>query len=410
MTPAIYLYREAIMTHYDTILAHGLVVTMDSHYTLIPDGAVAIRGSQIVAVGRLDEVLAEAQVDQVVDCRGAAIIPGLVNAHTHAPMTLLRGLADDLRLDVWLHGYMMPVERQFVDPDFCRLGTRLACAEMIRSGVTCFADMYYYEQDVAATAAEVGMRAICAETILKFPAPGAPTYEDSLAYSRDFIIRWREHPLIRPAVGPHAPYTATPEMLAAAVGLAREFDVPLLIHLSESSHEVQEGEETWEMSPIRWVREQGLFEAKVVAAHCVHVDEAEMRILARAGAGVIHDPTSNLKFASGVAPVPRMLELGIQVGIGEGNRLAPVPGADAVFNIIIRELEASEQLVHYVLGRLLGARSHPNYLRAENRAVVHYHGFGRERANITSCYNHVSLPRVSSRRIPRNCLLLPTWG
>jgi 5-methylthioadenosine/S-adenosylhomocysteine deaminase len=304
------------MTHYDTVLAHGLVLTMDPAYTLIPDGAVAILGNEIAAVGPAAEALAGADAEEIVDCSGTIIIPGLINAHTHAPMTLLRGLADDLRLDVWLHGYMMPVERQFVDPDFCRLGTRLACAEMIRSGVTCFADMYYYEEDVAATVAQSGMRAVCAETILKFPAPGAPTYEDSLAYSRDFIARWRDHPLIRPAVAPHAPYTSTPEMLAAAIELAREFDVPLLTHLGETASEVEEAERVWEMSPIRWAREQGLFETHVVAAHCVHVDEAELRILARAGAGVIHNPTSNLKLASGVAPVPRMLELGLAVGIG----------------------------------------------------------------------------------------------
>lgn len=304
------------MTRYDTVLAHGLVLTMDANDTLIPDGAVALVGNQIAAVGPAAEVLAGAEVAEVVDCSGTVTLPGLINAHTHAPMTLMRGLADDLRLDVWLHGYMMPVERQFVDPDFCRLGTRLACAEMVRSGVTCFSDMYYYEEDVAATVAQVGMRAVCAETILRFPAPGAPTYEDSLAYSRDFITHWRDHPLICPAVGPHAPFTATPEMLAAAVALAREFDVPLLIHLSETAYEVEEAERTWEMSPIRWAREQGLFEARVVAAHCVHVDETELRILARAGASVIHNPTSNLKLASGVAPVSRMLELGLAVGIG----------------------------------------------------------------------------------------------
>jgi 5-methylthioadenosine/S-adenosylhomocysteine deaminase len=305
------------MTHYDTVLAHGVVLTMDAADTVIPGGAVAFAGNQIAAVGPSDVVLAEVEAEvEVVDCRGAAIIPGLINAHTHAPMSLLRGLADDLRLDVWLYGYMMPVERQFVDPDFCRLGTRLACAEMIRSGVSCFADMYYYEDDIAATAAQIGVRAVCAETLLRFPTPDAPTYEDSLAYSRDFVARWRDHALIHPAVAPHAPYTSTPEMLAAAVDLAREFDVPLLTHLCETAHEVEEAERVWEMSPVRWVREQGLFETRVVAAHCVHVDEVELRILARAGVGVVHNPTSNLKLASGVAPVARMLELGLAVGIG----------------------------------------------------------------------------------------------
>lgn len=305
-----------MMADFDTLLAHGLIVTMDDDFSVIADGAVAFSGNVISAIGSASELLSESTAAKVIDCSGTAVIPGLINAHTHAPMTLLRGLADDLRLDVWLYGYMMPVERQFVDPGFSRLGTRLACAEMIRSGVTCFSDMYYFEEEIAATAAEIGMRAVCAETILKFPAPGAPTYEDSLAYSREFIARWRDHPLIVPAVGPHAPYTATPEMLTAAIELAQEFDVPILTHLCETADEVADAQRWWEMSPIRWVREQGLFEARVAAAHCVHVDEAELRILARAGAGVIHNPTSNLKLASGVAPVSRMLELGIAVGIG----------------------------------------------------------------------------------------------
>jgi 5-methylthioadenosine/S-adenosylhomocysteine deaminase len=289
---------------------------MDEKHTLFPDGAVALAGNEILAVGSTSDLVVGFESDQIIDCCGTAIIPGLINAHTHAPMTLLRGLADDLRLDVWLYGYMMPVERQFVDQGFCRLGTRLACAEMIRSGITCFADMYYFEEEVAATAARVGMRAVCAETILKFPAPGAPSYEDSLAYSREFITEWRDHPLIRPAVGPHAPYTSTTEMLEAAIALAQEFDVPVLTHLCETADEVADAQRNWEMSPVRWVRDQGLFEAKVVAAHCVHVDEAELRTLYRSGVGVIHNPTSNLKLASGVAPVQRMLEMGIGVGIG----------------------------------------------------------------------------------------------
>ena len=302
------------MNQPDILLAHGSVLTMDESFTLIPDGAVAITGNIISAIGPAEELLRSLQAKEVVDCSDTAILPGLINAHTHAPMTLLRGLADDLRLDVWLYGYMMPVERQFVDTDFCRLGTRLACAEMIRSGITCFSDLYYFEEEIASTAAQIGMRAVCAESIVKFPAPGAPTYEDSLAYSRDFISRWRGHPLIIPAVGPHAPYTATPDMLAAVGDLACEYGVPILTHLCETADEVQDAQRNWDMSPVRWIYEKGIFDAKVVAAHCVHVDDQDLRILARAGAGIVHNPTSNLKLASGIAPVSRMLELGLAVG------------------------------------------------------------------------------------------------
>jgi 5-methylthioadenosine/S-adenosylhomocysteine deaminase len=231
-------------------------------------------------------------------------------------MTLLRGLADDLRLDVWLMGYMMPVEREFVSAEFVRLGTRLGCAEMIRSGITCFADMYYFEDAVAQATADAGMRALCGQTILRFPAPDAASYEDALARTRDFIERWRGHPLIVPCPAPHAPYTCTPEILRACAELAAEFDVPLHTHLSETLLEVEESRRANGMPVIPWVKKQGLFGAKVLAAHCVHVDEGEIRALKNAGAGVAHNPTSNLKLAAGVAPVARMLERGLHVGIG----------------------------------------------------------------------------------------------
>jgi len=163
----------------------------------------------------------------------------LVNAHTHVPMTLMRGLADDLRLDVWLQGYMWPVEREFVSPDFVRLGTQLACAELIRTGVTCFADMYFFEENVAKATAEAGLRAVCGQSVLKFPAPDAVSFEDSLAAAREFIEHWKGHTLITPSVAPHAPYTCTPEILRATAQLAAEFDVPLQIHIAETALEVE---------------------------------------------------------------------------------------------------------------------------------------------------------------------------
>jgi 5-methylthioadenosine/S-adenosylhomocysteine deaminase len=300
----------------DTILAHGTLVTMDSAFRVIPDGALAMANADIVAAGSFTEVLAQFESDNVVDCSGCAIIPGLINAHTHVPMTLLRGLADDLRLDVWLHGYMMPVEREFVSPEFVRVGTLLACAEMIRGGVTCFADMYYFEDAVAQAAAEAGMRAVCSETVLKFPAPDASSYEESLEYCRTYIEKWKGHRLIVPSVGPHTPYTCTPEILKAVTDLAVEYDVPLHIHLSETTLEVEDSRKTHGAPPVAWVKKQGLFRAKVMGAHCVHVDAGEIRDLRQAGAGVSHNPSSNLKLASGVAPVKQMLKEGIHVGIG----------------------------------------------------------------------------------------------
>ena len=297
----------------DVLLTNAIVVTMDEAFSVHQAGGVAVAGDSIVAVG--PEAL-QFEASERVDCAGRVVMPGLVNAHTHAAMTLLRGLADDLRLDVWLMGYMMPVEREFVSREFVALGTRLGCAEMIRSGVTTFADMYYFEDAVAHAVAGAGMRALCGQTVLRFPAPDAASYEDGLARAREFIERWRNHPLIVPSPAPHAPYTTTPEILRACAELAAEYDVPLHTHLSETLFEVEDSRRANGVPVIPWVKKQGLFGAKVLAAHCVHVDDGEIRTLANSGAGVAHNPTSNLKLAAGIAPVVKMLEAGIKVGIG----------------------------------------------------------------------------------------------
>jgi 5-methylthioadenosine/S-adenosylhomocysteine deaminase len=298
------------------LLVNALVLTMDEEMHQYDPGAVAISGDSLLAVGPEADIRKAYSGKQVIDCGGKVLMPGLVNAHTHVPMTLLRGLADDLRLDVWLMGYMMPVEREFVSPDFVRLGTQLACAELIRTGVTCFADMYYFEEDVARATADAGLRAVCSQTVLKFPTPDASSYEDSLAAARDFIQRWKGHALITPSVAPHAPYTCTPEILRATAQLAVEFDVPLHTHIAETASEVENMRRENGMPVVPYVKKQGLFDAKVLAAHCVHLDEGEMRTLQHAGAGVAHNPSSNLKLASGFAPVRRMLEVGLNVGIG----------------------------------------------------------------------------------------------
>jgi len=300
----------------DFLLVNAHVLTMDQEMHQFPNGAVAVAGDSIVAVGEESELRQQYAAAQVIDCGGKILMPGLINAHTHVPMTLMRGLADDLRLDVWLQGYMWPVERQFVSPDFVRLGTKLACAEMIRSGITCFADMYFFEDEIAAATAEAGMRAVCSQTVLKFPSPDAASFEDALAAAREFIQKWKGHALIVPSVAPHAPYTCTPEILHATAALAAEFDVLLHTHLSETVLEVENMRRENGMPVIPYVKKQGLFEAKVLAAHCVHIDEGEMRTLLHAGAGVAHNPSSNLKLASGFAQVQKMLDVGLNVGIG----------------------------------------------------------------------------------------------
>jgi len=300
----------------DVLLTNAIVLTMDENFNQYEPGAVAIKGKEILAVGPEADIKANYNAKETIDCQGKVLMPGLVNAHTHVPMTLLRGLADDLRLDVWLLGYMMPVEREFVSPDFVRLGTLIGCAEFIRTGITSFADMYYYEEDIAKATVEAGLRGVLGQTVLKFPTPDATSYEESLAAAREFIVGWKNHDLIVPAVAPHAPFTCTSDILRACAALAAEYDVPLHTHISETAIEVQNMRDQEDMPVIPYIKKQNLFDAKVLAAHCVHIDFGEIITLKNHKAGVAHNPSSNMKLASGMAPVTTMLNEGLNVGIG----------------------------------------------------------------------------------------------
>jgi 5-methylthioadenosine/S-adenosylhomocysteine deaminase len=289
---------------------------MDEKLSQFEPGAVAVKNGVIVDVGPENALDNKYIPAEDINCQGKVLMPGLINTHTHVPMTLMRGLADDLRLDVWLLGYMMPVEREFVDPDFVRLGTQIACLEQIKSGITCFVDMYYFEDHVAQATAEIGMRAICSQTVLKFHAPDAAFYEESLASARDFIQHWIGHELIVPSIAPHAPYTCTEDILRASTELALEFDVPVSTHFSETAQEVENSREQNGMPVIPYANKHNLLDTKLIAAHCVHVDEDEILTLLQHNVGVAHNPTSNLKLASGFAPVNEMIQLGLNVGIG----------------------------------------------------------------------------------------------
>jgi len=301
----------------DLLLTGGIVVTMDAQWRVYDPGAVAIAGGRITAVGSPEDLAGRFQPAETTDCAGHAVIPGLINGHGHAAMSLLRGLRDDLQLDVWLFGYMLPVETRFVDEDFVRWGTQLACAEMIRGGITTFADMYYYEDAVAAVVDQVGIRAVCAETIMRLPSPDAASYDESLAHTRQFIEQWKDHPRVVPALGPHSWYTITPDIIAEVCRMAREHHAPILIHVAETSGEVGESLEEMGLSPVVWLEAQGLFEGtQVVAAHCVHADEGDIAILKKHGVGVVSNPSSNLKLASGIAPYALMLQHDLTVGLG----------------------------------------------------------------------------------------------
>ncbi|NDJ87283.1 MAG: amidohydrolase family protein [Chloroflexi bacterium] len=303
------------MQQVDQLLIGGTVLTMNEALDVYEPGAVAVQDDHIVAVGSMNGITAAYEASETVDCTGQIIMPGIVNGHTHLSMALMRGLSDDLRLDVWLMGYIMPAERAFVDEEFVYLGAKLAAAELIMCGTTSFADMYYYEAEVARAAAEVGLRGICSQTILKFPAPDAESYEQSMAYAENFIQEWKGHPLIIPAIAPHAPYTNTDDMLQQCAEIAKKYDVPLHIHVSETRQEVEDSRDNYGMPPVPRIKKLGILDHKCLCAHCVHVDSGEIRTLRNHGAGVLHNPTSNLKLASGIAPIQEMLEHGVNVAI-----------------------------------------------------------------------------------------------
>jgi 5-methylthioadenosine/S-adenosylhomocysteine deaminase len=299
------------------LLVHGgLVLVMDEAGTVIPGGAVAIRGERIEAVGPAAEMAARYPGARRLDASGRIVMPGLINAHTHVPMTLFRGYADDLDLKGFLYGRIFPAEARFVDEEFVRWGTRLACLELLRGGVTTFVDMYYFEDAIAEEAARCGMRAVVGETLIDFPAPDNKSWADALAYTERFVTRWRGHPLITPAVAPHATYTVSAEHLKEAHALAVKHDVPMLMHLAEARYEVEFVRGKHGKGPVEYAAGLGILDDRVVAAHMIFPSPAEITLLAEHKVGVAHCPQSNMKGASGVAPVPALLAAGVAVGLG----------------------------------------------------------------------------------------------
>jgi 5-methylthioadenosine/S-adenosylhomocysteine deaminase len=301
----------------DLIVMGDHVVTMNDAATVHTGAAVAIDDGVIVAIGPAAEINAQYSARETLDGKNRVVLPGLVNGHSHAAMTLLRGVADDLALMEWLNDYMFPAEVQFVDAEFVRIGTELACWEMIRGGTTTFVDMYYYPDTIAQVVDSCGMRALISATVIDQRSPDAESAVDSLQKGRAYIQRWTgKNSRITPIFGPHANYTLNAEQLRATREAAMKFGVPISIHLSESPYEVQYSKDTYGMTSIELFESIGFFEGPTIAAHVVWPTEAEIPILAERRVGVIHNPTSNMKIASGIAPIADMLAAGVRVGIG----------------------------------------------------------------------------------------------
>ena len=301
----------------DLIIKGDHVVTMDADATVIENGALAVDDGVIIAVGPAQEIAAKYTATETLPGDQRIVMPGLINGHSHAAMTLLRGVADDLALMDWLQNYIFPAEVEFVDAEFVRIGTELACWEMIRGGTTTFVDMYYYPDTIAEVVDNCGMRALISATVIDQRSPDAEDAADSTEKGIGFIERWLgKNPRITPIFGPHANYTLNLEQLAATRDAAVKLGVPISIHLSESPYEVQYAKDNYGMTSIDAFESIDFFRGPTIAAHVVWPTDSEIPILAERRVGVIHNPTSNTKIASGIAPIAKMLDAGVLVGIG----------------------------------------------------------------------------------------------
>lgn len=300
----------------DLLIYGGTIVTMNETEDLVENGAIAVHEGKIIAIGTSDSLRKQFHAQENIDAQQGLIIPGLINTHTHVPMTLFRGLADDLSLQTWLEQYIFPAEANFVTDSFVRVGTKLGIAEMIKGGTTTYCDMYYFEDAIAEVTAEAGMRGVLAQTILDFKVPDAPNPEIGIAQAEQFIRRWQGHPLIVPALGPHAPYTIHTNNLKKIHTLSLETKAPVVMHVSETKKEVVDIEKQYGLSPVKYLDKENLLNNQWILAHMVHPQAGELEIIKERGCGIAHCPESNMKLASGVAPLVSMLQLEIPVGLG----------------------------------------------------------------------------------------------
>jgi 5-methylthioadenosine/S-adenosylhomocysteine deaminase len=301
----------------DLIVRGDYVLTMEPGRPVLEDAAVVVRGSEIIAVDSWQQVQKAYTSKNILAGAGRILMPGLINGHTHSSMTLFRGMVDDLDLMDWLNNYVFPMEGRFVDPDFVRVGTELACWEMIRGGTTSFVDMYFYPEVIAGVVERCGLRAVVAAPHIDFPSPGFKGWDDSFAAAIEFVETWQgRNPRITPAFAPHAPYTVVPEHIRATVAAAAELNAPISMHLAEAPSETEFIWARYEATPIEHVAATGLLEQRVIGAHMVQLSESDIQLIAGKRVGAVHNPTSNMKLGAGVSPVTAMIAAGVNVGLG----------------------------------------------------------------------------------------------
>lgn len=300
----------------DLIINNGTVVTMDAQKRIVENGAVAVAKNKIVAIGSSAEILKKYSSKQIINAEDKFVIPGLINTHTHVPMTLLRGIGGDLDLNDWLTKYIFPAEAKNVNEQFVRAGARLGLAEMIRGGTTTFCDMYYFEDAVADETYKAGMRGVLGETVIQFPVADNKTPAEALVYSEKYINKWKNNPLVIPAIAPHAPYTVSTADLLKVKTLADKLNAPVIIHVAETEKELSDISKQYGARPVEYLNKIGFLNNRVIAAHTVHITDAEIDILKNKNVGAAHCPQSNMKLASGVAPITQMLLKDVAVGLG----------------------------------------------------------------------------------------------
>jgi len=306
------IFMESI----DLLIVNGTLLTMDAALTRIEQGAVGIRKNRIAFVGKRSD-LGEVSVKEEIDAGGGILLPGLVNTHTHLPMSLFRGLADDLPLDIWLNRYIFPAEAAHLNPETVRIGTLLSCAEMLLSGTTTCCDGYFFEDAVAEALIESGMRGVLAQGVIDAPAPGIPDPKKNMEQALVFLEKWsRRHPAVSPSLFCHSLYTCTPDTLTRAKSLALEHGVLFQIHAAETRFETEFAKAAYQTTPVRFLDRMGILDDRTLLVHVVWVDEEEITRIAEKKTAVSHNPESNMKLASGIAPVPKFLSKGIPTGLG----------------------------------------------------------------------------------------------
>src|SRR5271154_6628682 len=352
----------------DLMVTGGTVVSMDGARTIYNDGAVAVKGDTIVGAGPRREIESKYLAVQTIDAKGKLVLPGFINGHTHVPMTLFRGLHDDVTLNDWLYKYIFPAEKQNVNEEFVRWGTRLAAAEQIRGGVTTFADMYYFEDAVAEETKAAGMRGVLGETFIDFPAPDNKSEAEMLAYTEKFLKKWQGDPLIHAAAAPHSIYTCSRKTLQDSAALARKYHAPILIHVAEMKKELDDSLKQNGLTPVQYLEKLGILGPDVLSAHCIYVDADDRKTLANRQVGCVHNPSSNMMLSSGVAPVVEERAAGIAVGLGTDGPAGSNNDLDLMEEM---DLAAKLQKITKMDPRALGAQAVVEMATIEGAKALH---------------------------------------